>query len=167
MMPTPNPYYPVGVGVSRERYEEFLKQKYDLTQRMCVKLANFLGAFGHQSEADELTMALSSLLNLETVQEIDILQNDPGPRIDAEFCPPPFDLTGQTEQLAQCVEKAERLKEQLGKIRAGLDHTPLELKANIEAAIAYFENEQRNAEQQRDWIQKQIEAHQPKRANAE
>ena len=46
-------------------------------------------------------------------------------------------------------------------------NTPLELKANIEAAIAYFENEQRNAEQQRDWIQKQIEAHQPKRANAE
>jgi len=157
---------PTGIGVSMETYREFLKQRYDLTEKMCCKLADFLGtAFGFQGEADDFTMALSALLNLETSRELEEIEKMPDP--PAVPAPALGSDESMTEALMQCVEKVERLREQVAKLRAGIERTPPEMQTGIEAMCMYLENEQRSAEQQRDWIQKQMEARQPKGANAE
>ena len=46
---------PMVVTPSRDDYLEFLKSEYDATQKMCIKLAGFLGTFGDQAAGSSAT----------------------------------------------------------------------------------------------------------------
>lgn len=156
---------PMMVMANKDEYLKLHKEKYDAYLKLSIALANFLGEVtGKQTLADNLAMSLKDCFTIEISSEIEMLEREqPAPIVSPmpgpNFAPPPFNLDATLKNMSDFAEKAERLSEHLKKIRETQADALPEMQSQLQAAIAYLENEQESAVHNRDWYQAQVEAH--------
>lgn len=140
-----------------EEYLAFIKRRYDLMQKACIKLADLLRQIFPTSKfaADEFSLSLFSFFSLDISEQIEFLESQTATVPEAQVA---AQRDRMEKDLVDITEQIEAQETQVQTIREKMQGAPKELQANIELGLMFFEQQKSELLKRRSFIQQMLEA---------